>query len=456
MLKTAFIKELHCPYCASPLSVELAIRSDAHHIEHGVVRCGCYRYPIIDGILILKQQSGPADTHDVRVAHLMAGEIELARHRAMHVDVPLSTGPGRWQRALQNGVARGIPMAGALARLGSRLADRRESSEGLSFAELLNALRPGLYGQYLYQRYANNSFLASIAPLLLLGDLRPGQRVLELTCGIGHSAFLMQSLFPHLQLVATDHDYVNLSIAKRHFVTGAQLVCLDAEVPLPFAERSFDAVFCLDGFHYVRSKVALTNELDRVTDREAIWLFPHLHNVNVENFSPGIPLSPDHYVQCFKQVPHKIYCEAPLLRDFHRDGALLLDRVPTAHEVSQAQNLTLIGTRRPAFWRARTDLARRLSMHPGKLRVNPIYRTHHEGSITRLTLAWPSPRLREECREIEEYLPSSYDIDSGLLRRLKSSSTNVTDAAAAQELAQKFVLVNLPPAAYSNLESVDI
>ncbi len=72
MLNTVFIQELHCPYCASSLAIEQVIESWANHIEHGIVRCGCYRYPIIDGILILKQQSGPADTHDARVAHLMA------------------------------------------------------------------------------------------------------------------------------------------------------------------------------------------------------------------------------------------------------------------------------------------------------------------------------------------------------------------------------------------------
>jgi len=450
VLNTAFIQALHCPYCASPLAVERSIRARLDDIEHGVVRCGCYRYPIIDGILILKQQSGPADTHDARVAHLLAGEIEQARRLAMHADSPRPTTLGPWQRALQGAAALGIPLAGALARLRSGASGKamQRFQGDLSFAELLDTLRPGLYGQYLYQRYANNSFLASVAPLLLLGDLEPGQRVLELTCGIGHSAFLMQALFPHLQLVATDHDYVNLAIAKRHFVPGAQLLCLDAEAPLPFADRSFDAVFCLDGFHYLRSKVALVSELDRVTESEAIWLFPHLHNALAQNFSPGIPLSPEHYARCFKQVPHRIYCEASVLRDFHEEGELHLDRLPATDEVMRAQNLTLIGTRRPDFWRTRTDLAPRLSSKPGQLIVNPIYRAQSEGSTTRLALSWPSSRLRDECREVEQYLPGSCDVDSGLLRSLGEGSLNAEQARAAQELAQKFVLVNLPQPAY--------
>lgn len=449
MLTAAFIQDLHCPYCASPLAVERVIASQAGHIEHGVVRCGCYRYPIIDGILILKQQSGPADTHDLRVGHLIAGEIDHARHRAMYVDAPLASGPGRWQRALQSAAAHGVPLAGALARLQSGLANKSESSGDVPFAGLLDTLRPGLYAQYLYQRYANNSFLASVAPLLLLGDLKPGQRVLELTSGIGHSAFLMHALFPDLQLVVTDHDYVNLSIARRHFAPDAQIVCLDGEAPLPFADNSFGAVFCLDGFHYLRSKIALTRELDRVADHEALWLFPHLHNALAENFNPGIPLSPEQYGRCFAQVPHRIFQEGQLLSDFYREGALHLDRVPVTDEIAQAQNLTLIATRRPDFWRARTDLAQRLTVHPAQLLVNPIYRVQSGDDITRLTLSWPSTRLREECREVEGYLPNSCEIDSGLLRRLRAGSLSAEDSAVMQRLAQQFILVHLPHAAYA-------
>lgn len=436
MLKAAFIEELHCPYCGSALLLERTLASRADRIEHGIVRCGCYRYPVIDGILILKQQSGPADTHDVRVAHLMAGEIEQARHRAMHVDGPLAAVPSRWHRIVR--------------QMQNKLAPEPGLREEPPFAELLETLRPGLYAQYLYHRYANNSFLASIAPLLLLGDLAPGQRVLELTCGIGHSAFLMHALFPHLQLVATDHDFVNLSIARRHVVPEAQLVCLDAEAPLPFAEGSFGGVFCLDGFHYLRSKVALIKELNRVTEAQALWLFPHLHNARAENFNPGIALEPEHYGRCFSDVPHRIFPESSLLSDFHREGALQLGRTPEAAELSRAQNLTLIGTRRQDFWRHRTDLAPRLSKHPHKLIVNPIYRVQATEAVTRLTLSWPSKRLQEECREVEDYLPMSLELDSALLRRLRADQLVDGDSSIISELTRKFVLVNLPPAAYAS------
>jgi SAM-dependent methyltransferase len=455
VLRADFIEELHCPYCGSSLAIEHVVSGNGDDMEHGVARCACYRYPVLDGILILKQQSGPADTHDARVSHLLAGEIDQARHRAMHVDAPLaSTKRGRWHRALQHAVARGVPLAGTLSRLRSTRASGRSSSDSTAFAALLESLRPGLYSQYLYQRYANNSFLASVAPLLLLGDLAPGQRVLELACGIGHSAYLIQALFPHLQLVATDHDYVNLSIARRHFVPGAQLVCLDAEAPLPFKAQSFGAVFCLDGFHYLRSKVALITELGRITEPLALWLFPHLHNALCENFNPGIPLDPEHYSRCFAGVPHRTFGERTLLEDLHRDGTLRLDRSATPVELAQAPNLTLIGTRRPDFWRTRADLTPRLAGSPSTLIVNPIYRIDVHGPAARLSLSWPSPRLRAECLDAEQYLPSSCEIEVALLQRLRHAEMSDRDLPVVQELVRKFVLVNLPPTAYARSSPV--
>jgi SAM-dependent methyltransferase len=449
VLTPAFIGELHCPYCGLGLAVDRVLASRGDGIEQGVLRCACYRYPVIDGILVLTQQSGPADTQDARVTHLLAGEVEQARYRAMHVDAPLaSVARSTWRRALERAAAHGVPLAQGLARLGASVPDRTAAAAEAPFAELLGVLRPGLYSQYLYHRYANNSFLASIAPLLLLGDLAPGQRVLELTCGIGHSAYLIQSLFPDLQLVATDHDYVNLSIARRHFAPHAQLVCLDAEAPLPFAAQSFGAVFCLDGFHYLRSKVALLQELSRVTDADALWLFPHLHNARAENFNPGIPLEPVQYGRCFSGVPHRMFGESQVLSDFCRDGSLRLDRTTAADDLSRSPNLTLIGTRRRDYWRARTDLSARLARRPETLIVNPIYRVEHHGSASRLQLSWPSPRLRAECIEVEDYLPSTCEVGTALLDRLRRNELTAEDQSAVRDLTRRFVLVNLPQAAY--------
>lgn len=271
MLSTALLGELRCPHFGGGLQLENLLQCSEAAIEHGVVRCPCYRYPIIECIVLLRRFSGVSDTVDVRARQLLVGEVDAARASAMQTGVPVPTAV-----AEPNGLAN---------RLRHRVLGRSESpaksdtpgvsASGGSLAETIARRRPGLYGQY--QRCANNSFHASVPLLLLPGDMetrQPAPRVLELTCGIGHFAFLMGATFPHLEVVATDFEFTNLLIARRHFAPNAQFVCIDAEAPLPFSSGSFAAVSCLDGFHFVRSKVALGGEALRVGADDALFLFP--------------------------------------------------------------------------------------------------------------------------------------------------------------------------------------
>lgn len=450
MVARAFVEEVHCPYCAAPLEIERPDAAQGPEILHGIVRCGCYRYPVIDGILVLKQQSGPADTRDERVRHLESGDIDQARYCALNFTSPVAPARTRWQRAVDFAARNRVPLAGALARLDPERARKRILDSSLSFERLLELLRPGLYAQYLFHRYANNSFLASIAPLLLLKELqRPAgeraPRVLELTCGIGHSAFLVRTLFPSLAVVATDHDFVNLYIARRYLAPDVTYVCLDAEAPLPFPDRFFDCVFCLDGFHYLRSKVALVKELDRAVERSGLWLFPHLHNARAQNFNPGIPLSAEDYLRCFAPLPARLFDELRILRDFTHEGMVDLEiRVPH-EELQAAQVLTLVGSRREDLWCKHRDLAATLAKACSELTINPIYRAEPRGTTIRLELSWPSSRLERECRSVMQHIPHTCMLDASLLDRVRTGRMTGDDLPAIRKLVQSFVLVHLPP-----------
>jgi SAM-dependent methyltransferase len=448
MLSSAFLGELHCPYCGGGLTVDRLLRGGMEAIEHAVVRCGCYRYPVIDGILSLRQSSGVASTDDFRVLQLLAGDFDAARAAAMGPVVSSSpvTRPGI--AGLLNRVLKRRSNAGGPAREPGGNAAPADDD----FASVLGRWRPGLYGQYLYHRYANNSFHASVPLLLLLGDLDPKDRphrVLELTCGIGHSAFLMGATFPQMEVVATDFDFTNLWIAKRHFAPHAQLVCLDAEVPLPFADGSFSAVFCLDGFHYVRSKVALGKETVRVGADDALFLFPHLHNALQHNIHAGIPLAPEAYRNCFGALPCRLYDEALVLRDFVNQGSLALDRTGTPETLAQAQSLGLVGTRRDGFWHRRDDLVRRLCERPTQLIPNPLYRIEPGPDGIDLRSQWPDPALETECAPVKAYLPEALRLEPALLACLDGASMPPANEPRLRELVQRFALVTLPAAAFA-------
>ena len=448
MLGTPLLAELHCPYCAGPLALDRLLTGSPDLIENAIVRCGCYRYPVIDGILVLRQQSGPADTNDARVASLDDGDIESARRRAMQIDDRPPTVRHRGVRSLARAAAhRGIALAARVA--GRSRAQPAAPADPAGLQATLSQLRPGLYGQYLYHRYANNSFHASIPLLLLLGDLPPGPkrpRVLELTCGIGHSAFLMSALLPHLDVVASDHDFTNLWIARSHFAPNATLICLDAEVPLPFGDGAFAAVFCLDGFHYLRSKIALGREMRRVASTEALFLFPHLHNALQANIHPGIPLDPDGYRRCFDGIPTALFDENAVLEGFVEHAEFALDQPTVPAQLAQAQSLALVATRRPGYWHTRRELAALIASDPTQLMPNPLYRIAPSDGCIDLIAEWPNPALETECMAVKRYLPKSLRLEAGLIDTL--GGKRATGTSRLDDLVQRFALVRLPRPAY--------
>lgn len=458
------VEQLHCPYCGSSFEIELKEPGGGFDIRHGIIRCSCYRYPIIDGILILKQHSGLANIRDRRVELLEAGDIEGARECAIDSTPLVPRSRTLWSRLVSFLEGKHVPLMG---HLGST--KRNVDDPSLTLAHALELLRPGPYANYLFQRYANNSFLAAVAPLLLLKKLdslteplpaatsadggskrcqttAAGRErwVLDLACGIGHSSFLMRTLFPDLSVVSADHDFVNLYLARRYLIPDAPLVCIDAEVPLPFADDCFDSVFCLDGFHYIRSKVALLNELDRVVKPLGLWLFPHLHNALVPNLSPGIPLRAEDYMRCFSFLPCRLLTEAAVLRGFMRDQSLDLEAVPSEVELRSADVLTLIASRCGDWWRRHDRLAGPLWRDKSLLAINPIYHLNSQVHTICLNIAWPSDSLERECSSVKEYLPAQIEVDRSLWNRLKSRLTTKGDDETIHQLVRSFVLVPLP------------
>lgn len=473
-----FIAELHCPCCGSGFQEEIQFSTENSNGLYGIIRCACYRYPIIEGILVLKQVSGSADTRDRAIECIEAGDLDGALYYALS---PNSAAP----RARKTHLQEMIDFLGCESSSFGRKLTHREQKHtvgkicngSLSFRQAVSVLRPTAYADYLYHRYANNSFLASIAPLLLLNELHCEQygsskssgerieacrsnyetsgvsttgsrrhppRVLDFACGVGHASFLIASLFPELSVIAADHDFANLYLARRYLIPNVACLCIDAEIPLPFEDKSFDAVFCLDGLHYIRSKVALLSELDRVLQREGLWLFPHLHNAMAHNVSPGIPLALDDYQRCFEFLHHQILPEADVLRDFIIDQSLDLSASPSSTELRQENVFSLIGSRRRDLWRKHSNMAALLWRAKPALSINPIYRVTNPGKTLQLKMEWPNAGLEEECAVIKKYLPQEYTIDSSLWKSSTNGMMNREDEAAIQSLINSFVLVHLP------------
>lgn len=451
MIDSDFIGALSCPYCRSDLEVSNAQPRPQGEIRHGIVRCSCYEYPIVDGILVLRQLSGASDTYDRAVELLRTGDVDGARSHleavASMVPRPITdrgTGPVERLRTMAAGWSRSARRSLARERPDDS-ADRHTAPLRLA----LDATRPRAYATYLYQRYANPSFVASVPMMALLETVerarsgRSTATVLDLACGIGHSTAMMATLFPTMEFVAADPDFINLQLLQRHFVDRATCVCLDAELPLPFADDQFDAVFCLDAFHYIRAKWALTRELDRVVDERGMWIFPHLHNAAVQNISPGIPLRPEEWSRMLDFAGGGVLQdESQVLDDFMVRHVLDLTDPPTPPALARAPNLAMYGTRRTDLAR-RFDIGRRLvdNTRIERLGVNPIYAITVERSVVKLRVAWPDQQLERECADIVPYLPDEIELDRGMLDRIRSGAVTHDDEQVLERLVTSFVLV---------------
>lgn len=437
-LPQELIRELRCPCCGGDLRVESSLRSGAPHLVHGSLRCDCYEYPVSDGIAVLRQLGPVSSTRNDAVEHIRRGEPERARD---------------WLAA--NGRATGVPPAERTPGLRGRLAQMlgvRAAPGGPSFdptgslRAALHASRPSGYAEYLFHRLANPSLLAAIPPLIVLGETcGSGGRVLDLLCGAAHSSALLSALGPGGEIVLADSDFVNLQLAKAFMAPEASAVCIDADLPLPFSSSTFAGVFCLDGLHYVRSKMSLLREVDRVVSADGVWVFAHMHNADVENVSPGAPLSARGYAERFDFGSSRLLPEAEILRQFLEAGSLDLSAQVETSALRASNALTLVGCRDERLWRVHAHLDDAVQRRPERLGFNPLYRASRSREGVALEAAWPSESLRLECQVREPLLPGSLEIPREVLLEIAAARTSGQISPAVRGLLRRFVLVSLPP-----------
>jgi len=422
--------ELCCPYCGGDLEPSL---SSGPWGAFGTLRCGCYRYPVLEGIPILRQLSSIGSAIDPVVQLLDRGERVAALNLASDLDPPRRSA---W-----------IPPA--LSRRVKAIRHGEPPSFDGGLGPTLRETRTSRYADYLYHRYANNSYMAASVLISLLDGLPAvagsAPVALDLPSGIGHASFLLAALQPGLRVMAADYDFASLRVARRYVAPEASLVCLDANLPLPFPADAIDVCLCLDGLHYIRAKQTFAAEVDRVLRAHGVWLLPHLHNAAGENVAPGVALTPEGYAEQFHRFSFRIASEALLLRAFVEDGCCDLGALePDPHD----SVLAVVAARDAAvFEGGARPLVGPLVRPVDTLGLNPVYRLEDGDGRPKLRLQWPDEQMRRECATAEALLSREIPLsksEAAAFERSEAVAARIPGDRVA-ELVRRFVLVPLPP-----------
>jgi hypothetical protein len=200
------VADLRCPYCGSCLEATLKLAASNDGLLDGILRCDCYKYPVVQGIPVIRHIGPVSSVRNEAVEHLLRGDAA-----------------GALQWLLLVGSAPGVPrpndstnehgvVVSFLDRLRHLFRSNTTSpkcdltSYGV-FEAALYASRSRGYADYLFHRFANPSFLGAIPPLVVLGDacqVSPRRRLLDLLCGLGHSSATLRALCPDVEVVMAD------------------------------------------------------------------------------------------------------------------------------------------------------------------------------------------------------------------------------------------------------------
>jgi SAM-dependent methyltransferase len=289
----------------------------------------------------------------------------------------------------------------------------RSVLDGATFREAIRPLGAGDYGTYLENRFSHPSLLAAM-PVIALFPALGAERILDLGCGAGHHAYVIASFAPEAQLTCVDKSFINLCLARRFMVPDARLICHNLDHPLPFDEP-FDVVFSSDVLHYVDRQKETAAEAIRAVKPEGYLFLCHLHNALVFNFVPGRPLDPAQWSSLFEVIPHRIFPEDGILKDFVLRNRFDLGEHSSEDALRASNGLILAGSRKHDVSALSIDdpferlLERNVQWIP-----NPIYRrVASGGERDTYEFSWFSEGYRTECPQLEEIMAGRIELPAG-------------------------------------------
>jgi len=429
------LRELHCPYCDAALEVAKKIDIAGENINQAIVRCNCRAYPIIEGILVLKNQI--QDSGFLAASLLEAGEPKEALYYLLKPETAI----GRLVKVARR---RKLPFSIMAERRGLEQINHylRKTAQADLFSRVLIRLKLGGYGDYFLYRFSSTSFVAGI-PLILMMEPFTGP-ILEIGCGMGHQGFVISRLYPNREQVVVDFSFINLLLAKRFFMPEAEYICLDANSPLPFPDKKFSTVFSSDALHYIASKKLVMQEIARSSTPEALVLLSHLHNLGGGDPVAGEALKARGWMQLSRFYQAKLFPETQVFHDFLSHDRLDLSYSASEIEMEESNAFVLVAGNQEGIFRAYERIGERFFNLRSRLIVNPLYRVSSRGSKAILRKNWPSAFIQAENIIIDRIMPDTYSLDKEDLKEIQEGKISKLDPSKVIDLMRKFIFINVP------------
>jgi len=428
---------MRCPYCGSKFRLAQIYEEVANEINYAVIKCNCNEFPILSGILMMKE--GLIKHHILK--YLKAGMNEKA--------ISLALGPGgedifRISDYLESG---GL-LLNNLNKIYTFFIEilmqnitkdyRNDSPSFFSLPEPV----------YFKHRFSSETLWLSYPFMKVLEPCK--DRILELGCGRGHMSFIISQYLVPRELFCADRTFKSLYTLKKYFSSDAQCICLDANYSLPFVDRAFDSIIMSDSFHYVFDRSNLAKEMVRIKSKNGLILLLHLHNSLANNIAAGYGLKPKEWISLLGLSDQEVraFPEGMLIKDFLYNDILDLSQKYSEAELDSDSSIAIMATNDASLYKIYSEVDSILFQEKGHYVINPLYIVKQEKKRLIFKKNYPCDSLRIEYPIAEEYMPSIYEVtdEISLIFDLNGSplSNLDTNEELIKKMVKRFIVINVP------------
>lgn len=248
---------LRCLYCKNGFKPYKKIGHSS------IVLCKCQQYPLIYGILYLRQNSRKTKA----ISQLLSGNEQKAAislinfRRRLLYPAQLLLFPSYFEQLTKSTL-------------------NKQIYEIFGFRNIIKILTFFSYSRewarYVVERDKMPSFYLSLFASYLT---KKGNTVVDFGCGPGHLLPVLASITKPSKVFGVDKSFFNLILARRFFAhKRSLLICCDSTNGLPFHDKSINSLNVTDAFHYLSNKMSFISDVSRIISPSGLLTIIHTLN----------------------------------------------------------------------------------------------------------------------------------------------------------------------------------